>query len=110
MKCLCLLLVILVVYWWYKSDSVEGFNPDPTTDYFYYDKNNGLFHKDKISNKNNKMIVQSGSILETVLKKYIGDFNKDKDSSLRLKNIFDHNQPNHPHYNDALNNNVKGFY
>ena len=29
------------------------------------------------------MIVQSGSILETVLKKYIGDFNKDKDTERR---------------------------
>ena len=100
MQCLCLLLVILVIYWY---NNIEGFDPLSNIDYFYYDNNDGLFHKGKISNKDNKMIVISDSLLSSALNIVIGDL--DKDSSLKLKNIFD---PSHSDNNVA--NLGEGFY
>lgn len=118
MRCLCLLLVLLVVYWYYNDTIVEGQTKPPrlskpprhSPSNYYYDLNTDLFVKGDTKNDKNKMVVIPTSKLYisnlyTVLGTIYDDISNDSKSSKNLKSLFDR---------DDSKNNIKnlkaGFY
>tara|TARA_Y100000389_G_C17383202_1_gene475516 strand:- start:65 stop:355 length:291 start_codon:yes stop_codon:yes gene_type:complete len=80
MRYLCLLLVILVVYWYCKNDTiVEG---------FYFDKKKGLFKKGTGSGK--WQLNVTGSTLKAILNygTVFKHMSTDKKKSIKLYELF----------------------